>query len=94
VSDLIISARIIQHGPSTFLVLVSSAAVNRGDEDSASDLLTVEVDSKARAEDCRHSLVDKAVEAAERRGHKVLKVDRSESLAETVRARPRGKPAA
>jgi hypothetical protein len=78
-SDLIISARIIQHGPRAFIVMVSSAAAEPGGEDSASDLLTAEVDTKRRAEECRDALIGQAVEAADRRGHNIVRVDRSEA---------------
>ena len=78
-SDLVISARIVQQSPRSFLVLVNSAAVNKGEEDSASDLLTAEVDTQGRARECRDALIGQAVEAAQRRGHSVVRVDRTES---------------
>jgi len=78
-ADLVISARIIQQARRSFLVMVNSSAVKKGDEDSASDLLTAEADTRKRAEECRDALVGQAVEAAERRRHNVVRVDRSEA---------------
>ena len=78
-SDLVIWARIIQQSPRAFLVLVSSAALTEGEEDSATDLLTAEADTHGRAEACRDALIGQAVDAAERRGHNIVRVHRVES---------------
>jgi len=56
--------------------MVSSAAANEGEEDSASDLLTAEARSMSQAESMRDALIGQIVEAAERRGHSVIRVHR------------------
>jgi hypothetical protein len=76
-SDLIVWARIVRQSPTSFLILVSTAAVKGGEEDSASDLRTSEARTKGEAEQMRDALIGQTVEAAERRGHNVTRVHRT-----------------
>jgi hypothetical protein len=81
-SDLIVWARIVKQGPTSFLVLVSTAAVKDGEEDSATDLRTSEARTKGEAEQMRDALIGQTVEAAERRGHNVVRVRRTSTSQE------------
>ena len=81
-SDVVVWARVIQQGPNSFLVVVSSAAAHEGDEDSATDLRTAEARTKIEAESMRDALVGQTVEAIESRGHNVVRVHRAESRAQ------------
>ena len=75
-SELVIWARIIEQSPTSYLVMVSSAAAHEGDEDSATDLRTSEARTQGEAERMRDALVGQIVEAIERRGHTVVRVSR------------------
>ena len=76
-SDVEISARIIEQSPTSFLVMVTSAAASDGDEDSAADLRTAEARTRREAERMRDALIGQTVEAIERRGHNVVRVKRT-----------------
>src|SRR5690349_9534012 len=64
-SDVEISARIIEQSPTSFLVMVTSAAAAEGDEDSATDLRTAEARTRREAERMRDALIGQTVEAIE-----------------------------
>ena len=76
-SEVVIWARVIEQAPTSYLVIVSSAAASEGDEDSATDLRTAEASTKGEAERMRDALVGQTVEAIEGRGHNVVRVHRT-----------------
>jgi hypothetical protein len=75
-ADLIVNARILEHAPNQFVVVVSTVLADRSEAGVSTDLRHADASTREEAEKIRDRLIESVVIATIQRGHDVIRVVR------------------